>query len=657
MAPIPNVCRVSRHADAEPNFDSAARPTRYAAIRSRRPRPCSSRYSVTVSRAWRLALGLIVVAGTVGCQDDADLVRQIRSERQAQQRLRSQQDHLDEVFVLLRQYVELQPEKAAQQVAYHLNRWAESRGSDQAEVPKKLLASIRDLMPPEELKSRVAADTFMPGDAEHLRDSFLFNRLYSWVDVPANDDPLLNDWFAAQESELETRELEKLRTATRLFDWTVRNIALQPTDVSVPPPDGLQFPFGMSFMGPGYRQSDYQTIMLGIGDGLQRAGVFTQLCRQAGVPAAVLGTIDPKTGSVKPFCVGVLAGEDIYLFEPTLGIFVPGPGQEGIATLAQARSDVLVLRRLGIAGFDQFTYPLAKEDVQQCVALLNLLPETISPRMQGVQSGLTGDRRMNVYVDAASMAKQFDSITGISSVKLWDVPVLAEVYRSVCEAYAERDPLFAFFYRSRWSMLETEFAVRKADYEILAEYDPDTEYGMDVGYSDRVAVDKIRPLLQARWRHLLGRFGDEEEDNFQGARSIYLAHRKPEFEIEDLSIDVDLQKRYGIRRELGVDTEIYNRQVSHIQQMMQLGKRTATYWLSLLQADDGRLETAEGWIAKRVLDEDQGSEWVPAARYNLARLAEQLGETERALDLYKVEGTPQEHGNRIRARLLAKNAE
>ena len=90
---------------------------------------------------------------------------------------------------------------------------------------------------------------------------------------------------------------------------------------------------------------------------------------------------------------------------------------------------------------------------------------------------------------------------------------------------------------------------------------------------------------------------------------------------------------------------------------MRLGKRTATYWLSLLQADDGRLETAEGWIQKRVLDEEQQSPWIPAARYNLARLAEERGETDRAIEMYKRVNEIQEHGNRIRARLVAKQAE
>jgi tetratricopeptide (TPR) repeat protein len=120
---------------------------------------------------------------------------------------------------------------------------------------------------------------------------------------------------------------------------------------------------------------------------------------------------------------------------------------------------------------------------------------------------------------------------------------------------------------------------------------------------------------------------------------------------------VDLQQAYGVRRELGIDPQIYDRQLQQAQTLMRLGKRTATYWISLIQYDDGRYDTAETWFSKRVLNEEQLSHWEPAARYNLARSVEHLGELERAIELYKTDGDPQEHGNRIRARLLAKSAE
>ena len=567
-----------------------------------------------------VVLGLAVLTG---CQDDTELVRAIQKERQEKEQLTSERDHLGEAFNLLDQYIDLDREKAQRQIAYHLNRWSETKPASEAGSPE-IANSIRDIVPAEQLAERLGATNFQPADADHLRDCYLFRSIFSWVDVELHEELLLTEWLDEQEDVIGIDEADNLRTATRLFDWTVRNIALVADEPQEPAPPGPSFPLGMKFRGAGYRQSDYQAVTRGRGDGLQRAGVFTQLCRQAGVPAAVLGTIDGTTGQVTPFCVGVLVGKEIYLFEPTLGIFVPGPDQVGIATLAQARRDAVILRRLGIAGLDQFTYPVKKENVQQCVALFNLLPEAISPRMQQLQSGLTGNRRMNVYVDADEMAKRFDAVTGISSVRIWDVPLLTEVYDAVCRQHAQRDPVFGFWFNARWSMLEEDYGLAK-------------------------------DLARARWRHLTGQFSDVEDEGIQGARSLYLAQRKPEFEIDDLRIDVKLQEKYKIRRsDLDLDGQQFEQQIVRIQAMLLAGKRTATYWLSLLQADDGRTETAASWIEKRVLDEQQLSFWVPAARFNLARLKEKLGQPDEAIEMYKREGEPQEHGNRIRARLLAK---
>ncbi|MEO1618758.1 MAG: hypothetical protein AAFV88_23105 [Planctomycetota bacterium] len=558
-----------------------------------------------------------------GCGDDTDLVRDIQNRRQNRAQERSQQDHLGEMFALLNQFIDLEPERAQRQIAYHLNRWSESRDGDGGQVTE-LLKTVRDIVPPEQLQESLQSETFQTSDVRHLRDCFLFSQLFSWIDVPELDDPLLVGWFNEKEDSWKQADVDALRTATRLFDWTVRNISLEYDVPASPSPPGPSMPLGMKFRGAGYRQTDYQTLMRGVGDKFQRAGVFTQLCRQAGIPAAVLGTIDGKTGDVKPFCVGVLVAGELWLFEPKLGIFVPGPGQVGIATLSDARQDPLVLRRLGIAGLDQFTYPIKRTDVQQCAALLNVLPESLAPRMQKLQGGLTGRRRMVVHVDADQLAKELDAVTGISSVRLWDVPLLAEVYQQVCNNYAERDPMFNFWYVARWAMME----------------------------SDSEMADN---LSRGRWLHLIGRFSDIEDENLEGARSLYLAQRKPEFEIEDLRIDVDLQLQYGIRRGLDTNSAEYDQQVAQVQTLILMGKRTATFWLSLLQADDGRTETAEGWLSKRVLDETQPSIWTPAARYNLARLLETLGKTEEAIELYKREGEPQEHGNRIRARLLARS--
>ena len=130
----------------------------------------------------------------------------------------------------------------------------------------------------------------------------------------------------AREDELGGDLGYQLRTAARLFDWTVRNVAFEPLQQGGGAPAGPELPFGMTFRGPGYRQSDYLTVWRGTGDALQRAGVFTQLCRQASIAAAVLGTQSTETGEITPWCVGVFIGDEVYLFEPGLGIHVPGPG-------------------------------------------------------------------------------------------------------------------------------------------------------------------------------------------------------------------------------------------------------------------------------------------------------------------------------------------
>ena len=55
-----------------------------------------------------------------------------------------------------------------------------------------------------------------------------------------------------------------------------------------------------------------------------------------------------------------------------------------------------------------------------------------------------------------------------------------------------------------------------------------------------------------------------------------------------------------------------------------------------------------------LIQESVGVTWAAAARYNLARSLERSGLIDEAIQLYKTDGDPQEHGNRLRARLLDK---
>ncbi|QDV65325.1 tetratricopeptide repeat protein [Crateriforma conspicua] len=565
---------------------------------------------------------LLVVCLFAGCGDDRDLVREIQASRQARVQTESKQDHLGEAFSLLQRLVELNPTRAQQQIRFHLNQWLQTRGDVPASVTPEIVSTLRGVVPQEVLDEQIGGTNFVGGDVKHLRDAYLFRQIVQWVDRPGETDPLWMSWFEDGAGGLDPDSLDSLQTASRLFDWTVRNVALQPRVLTQPAPEPPPLPEGLEFRGAGYRQSDYETIWRGTGDGLQRAGVFEQLCRQAGLAAAILAVPSDDSGRLTPWAVGVMIGDEVYLFEPELGLPIPGPDQVGIATLKQARRDESVLRRLKVPGF--FDYPFDKADVQQVTAMLNLMPEAIATRMKLLQESLTGQRRMTLYVDADESSERWDAIAGVAGARWWPVPIQAEIYRAAMENQSMRDPFFAFWYQSQWLIMDAQ-------------------------------AEMPQMLSQGRWRHLHGEFSDDEDDLTEGARTLYLSQRAPEFEIADLRIDLELQKAYGLRRELGMDNQQFEAQIAQVQSLMRQGKRTATYWLSLVQYDDGRIETARNWFDKRVLDPAQPTPWEPAARYNLARTEEQLGQTEAAVKLLKTVGDPQEQGNRIRARLIGRD--
>ena len=571
-----------------------------------------------------LVLAACLLVGLLGCRDNNEDVQRIR--QRAQQRIQqaSRPDHLQKVFELLAEFVSLNEREAAGQVAYHLNEWLAARPDPVAsasEVPQ--IALTLDLLDRETLQTMIAGDRFLPSDAGFLRDSYVCEKLVGWLDTDVRDDPLLADWMSEKRGELPSEAFSQLQTASRIFDWVIRNVSLEPEYVS-DPQASPSYPFGMTFGGPGYRQTDWQTLWRGGGDRMQRAGIFTRLCQHAGVPAAVLairtGNADGST-PLQPWAVGVLIQGEIYLYEPLLGMPIPGPDQRGIATLAQARKDASVMRRLDVAGF--YNYPLGKDDVQQNIALLNVRPEQMTERMRTLQNGLIGDDRMTVHLDVAAMGTAMDESPGIAGARLWNMPLLAEVYQARTAAIANQDPRFAQMVSTQWHMI--------------------LENRSGSGQN----------LSLARWKHLCGDFEDPEAGGKFGARTLYLKQRAPEFEIDDLRTNLELQKAYGLRRELGDANETFESQILQIQDLMRLSKRTSTYWLSLLQYDDGRLDTAVNWLGQRVLDDRQQSFWRPAASYNYARTLESTGQVARAIDVLKsTENAPQAHGNRLRSRLL-----
>ena len=569
------------------------------------------------SRRVLLSIGLAIFASAAfGCRDSAHTVDQVQRRREQERRNVNETDHLGQAFAFLAEYGELIPEEAQRRISSLLNAWLDAHPMAANPQLQEIVQQLPAALQREPSVAKITAGRFSDQDVDYLRLNYLLAQVNQWIDPEVNGDPLFMDWIASKASELGPDARADLEQAVRLFDWTVRNIQLEPFEASGPAPPAPSLPAGLQFRGPGYRQTTFQTLNRGAGDAWQRARIFIQLCRQARIDACMLAAGDGAPG--KEWAVAVRIGSELYLFEPLLGLPVPGPDQIGIATLKQARSDTSVMRRLNVLGW--FDYPLTSEDIQFNTAYLDAPPESLAARMRHLEDSLVGELRMTLSYDADASAKVFVDHSGIDACRIWPQVVEARIYRQAMEELAKNSRDFATWEAFNWGMLSG-----------------------------------VRPLAVARWEHLSGQF--EREESKPGARVLYMELRSPEFDIEDLRENPELQNRYGVRRGLGITPEEYDMQIRQVQHFMRNAKRSATYWISLIHYEEADYETAVSWFQKRVLDEDRESEWKPGARYGLARSLERLGNTQQAVELYKTIGDPQEFGNRLRARLLQRDEE
>jgi hypothetical protein len=123
----------------------------------------------------------------------------------------------------------------------------------------------------------------------------------------------------------------------------------------------------------------------GFGSSLDRALIFLALLRQLGHDGCLLAF--PGSPPVPRYwACGVLgSGGQVYLFDPRLGMPLPGPGGTGIATLAQvARADSSVLARLRLS--EQLHYDVTPETAAACEVHLPVPLSALSARMAWLEA-------------------------------------------------------------------------------------------------------------------------------------------------------------------------------------------------------------------------------------------------------------------------------
>lgn len=404
------------------------------------------------------------------------------------------------------------------------------------------------------------ARAFQPEDARHIQEAIWLRDISRWAHGEGFDD---------------------VSRATSLFDWTVRNIQLEP-DADAPP------------------RRPWQTLLFGRGTAEQRAWVFARLGREQGLDIVILslptaaaadGKSEPKAEPAKFWLPALFSEGQLYLFDTRLGLPIPGPDGKGVATLEQVRKDDPLLRKLDIEG-DK--YPITAESLKSVEIDLVAGPFCLTRRASQMEANLSGDDRLLLSAKPSELANRLKSIPGISSIRLWDFP---------------------------FQTLSTQLSMGKSDrHRDALEFEP---FAMRPG------------LWKGRTRHFQGRHEDALGDNLD---------RKP----KDKQKTSDGYLSKSVRptgNEIAMSGSEDKRRVDTT------SKLSAGFWVGLMAFDDGKFGVAQSWLSRPELAAN-GSPWVFGAHYNLARALEAQGKFDDAASILERDTSPQQHGNKVRAKSL-----
>ncbi len=287
----------------------------------------------------------------------------------------AQAENFDRALDLLDGSLEFGTDEAYLRASFFVNEWlaAQDRAGWRPDPVLESLPKSLSELPEVKSLATLEVDT---EDMRYLEAALIARQLGDWI-VKGETPPLTSDWLE-QADDLSPQEKLDLANAVKLFDWTTRNIYLQQVRRR---PDAAAGQRVESWVGDWMTTRD--VLLYGQGDSWQRARVFLELCRQQGLGGVVLACapqgVRPAEASedLTPWAVAIPIAERLYLFDPALGLPVPGPGGAGVATLTQAAEDPGVLEYLNVG--QQHRYPIGPAEIQRVYALVDASPEAAFP--------------------------------------------------------------------------------------------------------------------------------------------------------------------------------------------------------------------------------------------------------------------------------------
>ncbi len=470
------------------------------------------------------------------------------------------------------------------------------------------------------------------------------------MEFPRYDGFVLREavWLRDVSDRARGEELDDVKRAKNLFDWTVRNVQLETDSPQWIP---LQ---------------PWETLLFGRGTAMERARVFILLARQQRLDAVMLAPAKQDGTAPRPWAVALLSEGGLYLFDPVLGLPIPAPdgvkfgdaGQLDIepATLAQIIADETLLSRLD-AGPAR-SYRVKSSQVKQVIALVEGSPGYLSRRMRLVQSRLEPQQAMILTTAPTNseVVRRLEAMPEVAEVRLWTLPFETTRRRLQLAPEQVKQRLRAMlpFY-----VASSEAPARPQPPDSETSNGPDDSEAYDplpkVSQTQRIET----PLHKGRVRYLKGKFTDP-----QGAIKCFLQARRSNQQLaeeEKTRAEFYYETAREANRRRPAKQQLSDKQIQQIvlqearyQTMLAVqAKQDATYWLGLIAYQQANYQTAFDYFFSRTLEAFPGSRWDHGARYNLARTLEASGEHEKAIEYYVSNtASPAYHGHLLRARWL-----
>jgi hypothetical protein len=525
---------------------------------------------------------LAAAIGLVGC----DSAKKTGASRGPSKQANAHGGLFDSVAESLDKMEQFETGQILKQICDRLNQWSLQENPKITWQPDPLVAEL-----PDDLRSTLVVQLLdstqyrLPDDAWFLQESV---------------------WLRDISHSARGDQFEDLAVAERLFDWTVRNIQLEPDVEPAAQP---------------LRHRAFEILLNGRGQARDRAWLFTLLARQQGLDVVLLGFEAHGDKPARLWLPALLSGDQLYLFDCRLGLPIPGPEGKGVATLTQVVADPQLLRSLDLD--EAHPYPVTADDLAHVVAFVEGSPRSLSRRMALVESRLTGKRKIVLTSPGNALAERVKKIPHVGSARLWTWP----------------------FEIALWQSKLDDAALKAANREMyLFQALPTVVYGRS---GEAIADERGLPIFQPMPTLMTARTLDFKRmyDGEGGAKGYYLRARPTDANIDRFHLPAEVLKQ--IRQE-----DVSKIEAGQIL-VMRRAKQNASYWLGLVHYEQQNYPEAVDFFSNRTLKATPGGPWSAGARYNLARSYEAMGQNDKAIVLLESDKqSPQSHGNQLRARRL-----